>query len=203
MAKARIKKKINMKQAIADKLVLMLDDHPLDGITIKELTLQLGISRQAFYYHFHDIYEIVEWFFQKESDVILREFSTIDNWQVGYMLMMQWVQNHRRLVMNCFHSVRKDYVENFMNRVLYQYIEPVVLKESQGMQVTERQIAFIARFFTLAINAISLEWIGNGMKEDPHSMAHQVNLLIKGDFKKALRHFEEDNLNKIDTSYEM
>lgn len=192
--------KANMKQMIVDRFILMLNDHSLDEITVKELTQCLGISRQAFYYHFHDIYEIVEWFFQKESDAVLKDYTTIDNWQIGYMLMMKWIQNHRRVVMNCFHSVRKDYVENFMNRILYQYIKPLVEKEAQGMQVTEKQIEFIARFFTLAINAISLEWLSKGMEEDPHSMAHQVNLLIKGDFKKSLRHFEQENLGILSST---
>lgn len=107
--------------------------------------------------------------------------------------MLQWVQNHRRLVLSCYRSIRKEYVENFMNRILYSYIEQVVQVQSQGMQVTEQQKKFISRFFTLAINAISLEWIGNGMPETPSALAEQVNILIKGDFKKALLNFEQEN----------
>ena len=108
---------------------------------------------------------------------------------------MQWVQNHRMLVLNCYRSVRKDYIETFMNRILFQYINHVVHEESDGMQVTEEQKKFIAKFFTLAINAISLEWIGDGMKEDPNHMAEQVNILIRGDFQKALQNFEKENLS--------
>ena len=99
------------------------------------------------------------------------------------------------LVLNCYRSVRKDYIETFMNRILFQYISYVVHEESDGMQVTEEQKKFIAKFFTLAINAISLEWIGDGMKEDPNHMAEQVNILIRGDFQKALQNFEKENLS--------
>lgn len=194
--------KENMKQTIADELVSMLNDHSLEEITVKDLTGRLGVTRQTFYYHFHDIYEIVEWIFQSNSDMILSEFSTIDSWQFGYVLMMKWVQNNKSLVLNCYHSVRKDYVETFMNRILYQYIYQVVQEQSKGMRVTEQQKAFIARFFTLAINAISQEWIASGMTENPNRIAEQVNTLIKGDFKKALRNFEQKNRKAgLDTSY--
>ena len=33
----------------------------MDKITINDLTTDCGISRMAFYYHFKDIYDLVEW----------------------------------------------------------------------------------------------------------------------------------------------
>ena len=185
--------KDGMKQQIAQKFTELLMEKPLEQITVKELAEALGISRQTFYYYFHDIYEIVEWIFETESEIILSGCSTIDSWQLGYILMMQWVQNHRRLVLSCYRSIRKDYVENFMNRILYPYIQEVVKEQSRGMQVTDQQIEFISRFFTLAINATSLDWICKGMSDNPCDLAEQVNILIKGDFKKALRNFEQEN----------
>lgn len=188
--------KANMKQAIANEFSAMLSGRTLESVTVKELTDRLKISRQTFYYYFHDIYEIAEWIFEQESEMILAEFSNIDSWQFGYVLMMQWVLNHKSLVLNCYRSVRKDYVQNFMNRILHRYISQVVQDQSKGMQVTEQQKDFIAKFFTLAINAISLEWIAGGMRDNPNEMAEQVNILIKGDFQKALHNFEEANLSK-------
>ena len=97
--------KDNMKQRIAQVFSELLQEKPLEQITVKELTETLGISRQTFYYYFHDIYEIVEWIFATESEKILSGFSTIDSWQFGYILMMQWVLNHRRLVLSCYRSI--------------------------------------------------------------------------------------------------
>lgn len=185
--------KDGMKQQIAQKFTELLLEKPLEQITVKELAEAQGISRQTFYYYFHDIYEIVEWIFETESEIILSSFSTIDSWQLGYILMMQWVQSHRRLVLSCYRSIRKEYVENFMNRILYPYIEQVVKDQSYGMLVTDQQKEFISRFFTLAINATSLEWICKGMSDNPSDLAEQVNILIKGDFKKALLNFEQEN----------
>ena len=189
----RSKTQENMKDQMVSALISALERKTLEQITVKEIAEAVGVSRQTFYYYFHDIYDIVEWVFESASSMILAEFSTIDSWQIGYVIIMQWVQNHRLLVLNCYRSVRKDYIENFMNRVLFEYIHHVVEEQSKGMQVTEEQKKFIAKFFTLAINAISLEWIGNGMKEDPDNMAEQVNILIRGDFKKALQNFEREN----------
>ena len=49
------------KHALAESLKKLLLKKPLNKITINDLTTDCGISRMAFYYHFKDIYDLVEW----------------------------------------------------------------------------------------------------------------------------------------------
>ncbi len=183
----------NMKETFAKQLIELLEKEPLEKISVKDLISACGVSRQSFYYYFSDIYDIVEWIFTEEADKVLRDYSDIESWEFGYVLMMKWVLNHRALVQNTYNSIRRGYVEFFMNRVLYSYIIKVVEDAAVGMNVTNDQKEFIAKFYTLAINVISLEWIREGLKEEPEAIARKVNLLIKGDFHKALRSFEQEN----------
>ncbi len=50
------------KQALEASLKKVMLQKPLDKITISDITSDCGISRMAFYYHFKDIYDLVEWF---------------------------------------------------------------------------------------------------------------------------------------------
>ncbi len=183
----------NMKQILTDTLIEMLNTKSLESITVTDIANQCGVSRQAFYYYFNDIYDIVEWIFTQETERALEEYSDIDSWQIGYIRMMKWSKQNKNLVMNTYNSVQRDYVEFFMYRVLYEYIIRVVSAEAEGMNVTQEQCDFIANFYTLAINAISLDWIRNGMTENPEELAERVNILIEGDFRKALLKFQEKN----------
>lgn len=183
----------NMKQEFADTLVDMLNETTLEKISIKDIVTRLGVSRQSFYYYFTDIYEIVEWIFLQETEKALNEYSDINTWQFGYILLLKWVQNHKALVSNTYKSVQREYIEHFMNRVLFQYIIKVVKDQSVNINVTDSQKEFVAKFYTLAINAISLEWIHNGMKDVPEDLAENVSILIRGDFQKALMNFQQEN----------
>ncbi len=49
------------KLALEASLKKLLRQKPFDKITIADLTEDCGISRMAFYYHFKDIYDLVEW----------------------------------------------------------------------------------------------------------------------------------------------
>ncbi len=183
----------NMKKIFTDTLIAMLSEKALNEITVTDIANRCGVSRQAFYYYFNDIYDIVEWIFMQETEKAIEEYSDIDSWQIGYIRLMKWSQKNKALVMNTYRSVQREYIEFFMYRVLYEYIIKVVTTEAQKMQVTQEQCAWIANFYTLAINAVSLDWIRTGMKEKPEDVAEKVNFLIEGDFKKALLKFQQQN----------
>ena len=48
------------KRALEASLKKLLTKKPLDKITITDITEDCGINRMTFYYHFKDIYDLVE-----------------------------------------------------------------------------------------------------------------------------------------------
>ena len=66
------------KHALAESLKKLLLKKPLNKITINDLTTDCGISRMAFYYHFKDIYDLVEWTCLEKSRKALQGKKTYD-----------------------------------------------------------------------------------------------------------------------------
>ena len=54
------------EKALAASLKKLLEKKTLDKITVKDITDDCGVNRQTFYYHFHDVYDLVEWILQKK-----------------------------------------------------------------------------------------------------------------------------------------
>lgn len=185
----------NLKSQFALSLKKMLMKKTLDKITITDIVNDCGVSRQAFYYHFSDIYNIVEWIFIQETENALRNHQDINTWQTGYCNLLYWLRDNKTLVTNTYKSVQREYVENFMYNVLFDHIFRVVEAQSEGMFIDKPQKEFVAKFFTLAFNSIGLDWIHEGMKENPEKVVKRIDILIKGDFKKALENMEAENIN--------
>lgn len=179
----------NAKEAFAGSLKKMLDRKTLDHITVKDIVEDCGVSRQAFYYHFSDIYDLVEWIFIEESSAALANNRDIDTWQQGYCRVLKRMRDNKSLVINSYRSISREYLENFMYKVLYQVIYPVVEEQAAGMNVEKRHKEFIAHFYSLAIVAMGIDWVRTGMKEDPNDIVDQVATLVKGDFKKVLEKY--------------
>ena len=51
---------VNVKNLIAETFVKLSDEKNIDKITVKDIVEACGISRQAFYYHFRDLLEVIE-----------------------------------------------------------------------------------------------------------------------------------------------
>ena len=60
------------KRALEEALKRLLLEKPLSKITIQDLADECGISRMTFYYHFKDIYDLVEWSFVEDANAIFQ-----------------------------------------------------------------------------------------------------------------------------------
>lgn len=66
------------KQDLEASLKKVMLQKPLDKITISDITSDCGISRMAFYYHFKDIYDLVEWSCLEDAKRALHGKKTYD-----------------------------------------------------------------------------------------------------------------------------
>ncbi len=58
----------DVKQQITDALLQLLDKKSLEKITVRELAELCGISRQTFYYHFGDVFDVVDWWSRQSAE---------------------------------------------------------------------------------------------------------------------------------------
>ena len=64
------------KRAISASLKKLLCEKKLNKITVQDIADDCGINRQTFYYHFQDIYDLVEWTCIEDTEKVLKENRT-------------------------------------------------------------------------------------------------------------------------------
>ena len=64
------------KYALENSLKKLLLQKPLNKITINDITEDCGINRMTFYYHFRDIYDLVEWVCLEDAKKALADNKT-------------------------------------------------------------------------------------------------------------------------------
>lgn len=177
------------KALLANALIVMLQKRPIDKITVKDLVDECGLTRQTFYNHFYDIYELVEWIYLQAAEKSLAENKDYDTWQRGFYQVLISIRDNKVLMQNTYRSTNRDSLEKYMYTVIYDQIIAVVERQALGMSVDQKHKNFIAHFYSLAFIALIFEWIKDGMKEKPEEIVEQTGVLIKGDFEKALKKY--------------
>ena len=177
------------KAALGESLKKLVLTKRLEKITINDLTTDCGISRMAFYYHFKDIYDLVEWTCVEDGTRALEGKKTYDTWQEGFLNIFSAVQANKPLIMNVYRCVSRERIEQYLNPLICSLILGVVAEKSAEMPVSEADKRFIANFYEYAFIGVMLEWIDNNMREEPFVLVERTSRVMHGSILRALGAF--------------
>ena len=180
------------KRALEASLKNLLLQKPLDKITINDIAEDCGINRMTFYYHFKDIYDLIEWSCVEDAKKALEGKKTYDTWQDGFLQIFEAVQDNKPFIMNVYHSVSREQVEKYLYKLTYELLIGVVEEQAAGMAVSAENKKFIADFYKYAFVGLMLDWIRGDMKEDPQGIIDRLGLLMHGNIAKALEAYRTD-----------
>ena len=158
------------KRALEQSLKNLLLKKPLTKITINDIAEDCGINRMTFYYHFKDIYDLVEWSCLEDARRALDEKKTYETWQQGFLQIFEAVQENRPLV----------------DRLLLD----VINEEVGAMKVRDEDKQFIAQVYSYIFIGLMLDWIKDDMREDPRQIVDRLAKLIRGTMSAALSRFQ-------------
>lgn len=177
------------KRAIAQSLKKLASLQPLSKLTIKQITDDCGINRQTFYYHFHDIFDLVEWIYAEDAARAIGSKKTYNTWQQGYLGIFEYVRENRNFILRTYHSLSREHLENFLYSQSYRLLIDVINEKAEGILVKEEDKSFIANFYKYGFVGLLLDWIKMEMQENPEHIIDQLNTLICGNVEKALGKF--------------
>lgn len=178
------------KRALEQSLKNLLLKKPLSKITISDLTEDCGMNRMIFYYHFKDIYDLVEWSCLTDAKCALDEKKTYDTWQQGFLQILEAVQANKPFIMNVYHCVHREQVEIYLRPLVEDLILNVVNEEAGGLNVRDEDKTFIVQAYSYIFIGIMLDWIKEDMKENPQEIVERLNKLIKGSIRASLTRFQ-------------
>ena len=181
------------KAALEASLKKLLLKKPLDKITINDLTTDCGISRMAFYYHFKDIYDLVEWSCLEDATQALQGKKTYETWQEGLQQIFEAVLENKPFIMNVYHSVSREQIETYLFHLTHDLLYGVVQEKAKGTGISEADQSFIADFYKYSFTGVMLDWIKDGMKVDYHMIAEKMHRTMEGNVVNSIRNFEKRN----------
>ena len=101
------------KKAILQGFQELLEEVPFDKITVSMLVKRCGIHHNTFYYHYQDIYQLLdEWMTQK-----LAQFSherSTDSWEKNLKAFLQNCKKNQKIVKHIMNSLSREQRTTFL-----------------------------------------------------------------------------------------
>lgn len=179
------------ERALAEAVTELLKSRTLDKITIKDITSECGLTRNTFYYHFHDVYDLLRWVFEQKTAEIMRKYEAQEDWEGGLKETLDYLYENQVMITHLYESITDDLLIRFVNDVMMQHARVIVSGEARDMNCSSKAIQIAAELYMGAAVANVMSWIRSGMKQTPEHLAQIYNILFQGTVRSVLESAEE------------
>lgn len=185
------------KRQLSVSLQKLLAEKQLDKITIQDLVNEAQVSRKTFYYHFQDIYDLLEWTLVEEGKKLLAEGRGEDGWKYNLWNVFQYLHSHKAVIMNVYRAQRDGAL---LRRHVASLILPLLEQDFDSQpgheRVTEEDRQFLLDLYSHGIVEFFYRWIGDGMKPDPEQTMARLSRLFDGSMEDFIRRYPADGQRK-------
>ncbi len=174
------------KEMLAESLMKLLARRTLDKITIQDIVDDCGYNRQTFYYHFHDIYDLIDWIFAAQTQELIEKCRACGSLDVGVEAVIAYMRENRRLILNILRSVNGEKLLDNLYRSA-QSIVLSALENHPGVQELSTEYReLVAEGFKYALAGLLIDWMRAGIPEDRVNKVRTMKAVYIGALEYAL-----------------
>lgn len=174
------------KEMLAESLMKLLARRTLDKITIQDIVDDCGYNRQTFYYHFHDIYDLIDWIFAAQTQELIEKCRACGSLDVGVEAVIAYMRENRRLILNILRSVNGEKLLDNLYRSA-QSIVLSALENHPGVQELSMDYReLVAEGFKYALAGLLIDWMRAGIPEDRVNKVRTMKAVYIGALEYAL-----------------
>jgi len=175
------------KKKIREEFIKILNERPLNKITVKEIASACEINRNTFYYYYTDVYALLSELFQTELQTVIDEYNDTFSWEESFTVATKFALENKIAINHVYNSMQReeleDYIYNVSGHVMNRYVE----KLSDGISASSGDKKLISSFYQCALTEMVLRWIASGMKEDPDTIVRRIGQLFDGHIALSLK----------------
>ena len=174
------------KEMLAESLMKLLARRTLDKITIQDIVDDCGYNRQTFYYHFHDIYDLIDWIFAAQTQELIEKCRACGSLDVGVEAVIAYMRENRRLILNILRSVNGEKLLDNLYRSA-QSIVLSALENHPGVQELSTEYReLVAEACKYALAGLLIDWMRAGIPEDLVNKVRTMKAVYIGALEYAL-----------------
>ena len=187
MAKAEYRSSLRSKKLIIDALVELLDEKPLEKITVTDIVKKADINRGTFYAHYENVSDVVTSIFENAFSIIRSSINDFqDNTDFDMGIMLQKLQN----VMEQDFDFYQKIFSSDINMKIYEEISKVLISyvydhEAELSQVTHSDFVFYTSFYSGGIIKLYRDWFVGELPMTLDELTAKASVLLE-DLRKCV-----------------
>lgn len=174
----------NTKKRLKEGLFKLLEEKPVNQITVRELTDLVDVNRGTFYFHYSDIYDMLH----SVEDEMFGQLETVVNRDIvpgedfPYLIDLFTFIKENSDITRIMLGKNTDLEFVIRLRKLFLERSNRYWKEKLGRE-EEREFELYSAFIVSGCVGVIHNWLRNGLKESPEEIARLAGTVICASLK--------------------
>lgn len=164
----------------------LLDEKPYNKITVKDIVERCQINRNTFYYHFHDIPDLLERSIKKDADYIIQNYSKFGSPADCLLPIVQYSTKRKKAVLHIYRSLQREIFLNELERIAFYFVTQYIDTVTVDYEIPSDDKKLFIRFYKCMLVGIILDWLNDGMSYDLMESFIRIYSLFENPGKQAL-----------------
>lgn len=177
------------KQLIAQSIMELMLHQSIDSITVNAIVTPIGLTRQTFYNHFRDKYDLVDWIYRNHAVDFITLLGPDYTWIEAVIAKERIIQSNPTFYKKVYRQAW--FIDSFTDITTQLYFDAVRKNAPNGIT---KELEFAIDFFVSACVKKTAEWVEGGCRESPEEIAINFLICIPEGLRKYL-------LNDADLAY--
>ena len=174
--------KTERKLALA--LKTMMGKYPLEEISVVKLTNKCHVNRQTFYYHFHDIYDLLTLLFLDEK---IEGIEHARNQADMLTCIYHYYEENAAFVDATIKSAAKDLFGEFIFNTCFQCFTRFVEAVDLSKKVDKNHKKNIVRYYSSAFSSLIVNYLEIAKSKTLKGLLSQFEFLNEGEVARSIQ----------------
>ncbi len=192
--------KLGAKQSIQESFRVLLRQKPLDKITVRDIVEDCGLTRNTFYYHYTDIYDLFDDYLDSQMQQIIAQGQEAHSWEESLGRLLVRIFDSPRTGRHIFYSKRHDTLRLYLNKLLAAVVERYIEETGQGLQVSVEDRRLICDACSFALYGLLEQWVTGPeaarLEANLHRVAECFDLAVHNALNYCAKHPRKERSNE-------
>lgn len=173
------------EKAIKETFMLLLNEKPVNKITVKDIAEKCGINRNTFYYHFNDIPSLMEELLTEQAEQIVNIDENASLYEI-LVYAVDFAIGNKVAVYHIFKSANREMFETYLERITEKTVSDFVERKSREYNTSEKNKNAIVHYYKCLLVGVVIDWLLHEMQYGLKEQLRIICDLFDGAMERAL-----------------
>jgi AcrR family transcriptional regulator len=168
------------KRMLAKAYLELLENGGFKIITVKDVVENAGVSRMTFYYHFKDIYDLVDWIYRDYLDTKMCEMvHASDAWRYLAGTIIKMIDENELGIQDNYQHLDRAILDKMLTQLLYDLVARCFDADPDCAKFDQADRGFLIQLMTYCLSGMISSWLDHDFDFDPADYIDRFDRLIK------------------------